>query len=216
LTALAPIISPAHPSHTALSCATLHPSDPSCTRTLLHYILTAFPALAKFFTAIYALFSIPKYRKFLENPSHELNTLAKKILKTTVFMTGAIGTSWSSVCFLQYLFPRTFLPSGRWFVGGFLGGLWAFVDRQGGRGQVLYSVRVSVDSMWKVGKKRGWWKGVQGGDVAVFVASLALINVVYETRKGAVDKGIGKGVGWLRGEDLFAREERRDDLRKTD
>ena len=86
-----------------------------------------------------------------------------------------------------------------------MGGMWAFVDRRGGRGQVLYSVRTSLDSLWKVGRKRGWWKGVAGGDVAVFVASLALMNCVYDQRKEAVDSTMGKGLGWLRGEELFSR-----------
>lgn len=81
---------------------------------------------------------------------------------------------------------------------------------------MLYSVRLSIDSFWKIGKKRGWWRGVRGGDVAVFVTSLALMNVVYETRKGAVEKGIGKGVGWLRGEELFAKEEEEGRERKMD
>lgn len=205
LAQLSPITSPAHPSHSALSCATLHPADPSCTRTFANYILTAFPALARFFAAFYALFSIPRWRRILANPTAELNTLAKKVLKTTTFVTGAIGTSWGSICLCQYLFARTFMPQARWFVGGAVGGMWAFVDRKGGRSQVLYSVRTSVDSLWKVGKKRGWWKGVAGGDVAVFVASLALINCVYDRRKEAVDSGIGKGLGWLRGEELFSK-----------
>lgn len=64
---------------------------------------------------------------------------------------------------------------------------------------------MSVDSLWKVGKKRGWWKGVKGGDVVVFVLGLAVVNSVYETRRGAIDRGMGKGVGWLRGDDLFAK-----------
>ena len=69
----------------------------------------------------------------------------------------------------------------------------------------MYSVRNSLDSFWKVGKKRGWWRGVQGGDVLLFTISLAVMNVVYERRKQAVDQGIGKGLGWMRGEDLFKK-----------
>ena len=97
------------------------------------------------------------------------------------------------------------MPQGRWALGGAMGGMWAFLDRQGGRGQVMYSMRMSIDSFWKVGRKRGWWKGIQGGDVALFVTSLALMNVVYEKRRGAVDKSVGRGLGWLRGEKLFAK-----------
>lgn len=205
LSAIAPITSPAHPSHTALSCATLHPATPSCTTTFLHYILTAFPALAKFFTAYYALFSIPKYQKFIASPAGELNALGKRVLKTATFLTGAIGTSWGSICLFQYLLPRTFLPSARWFLGGFLGGLWAFVDRKGGKGHFLYSVRLSVDSLWKVGVKRGLWKGFGGGDVAVFVAGLAVMNVVYGERRAAIGAGVGKGIGFLRGGELLSK-----------
>ena len=132
--------------------------------------------------------------------------LAKRILRTAAFLTGAIGTSWGSICFFQYLLPRTLLPSARWFLGGFLGGMWGFVDRKGGEGHFMYSMRLSIDSFWKVGVKRGYWKGVNGGDVAVFVAGLAVMNVVYEQRRSAIGGGMGKGIGWLRGEDLFGEK----------
>ena len=65
----------------------------------------------------------------------------------------------------------------------------------------LYAARVSVDSLWKVGVKHGWWKGVKGGDVVVFVASLALLNAVYELREDAVeDKGMKTMMKVLRGD----------------
>lgn len=51
----------------------------------------------------------------------------------------------------------------------------------------LYVTRMSVDSLWKVGVKHGWWKGIRGGDVVLFVASLALLNIVYELKAKAVD-----------------------------
>ena len=138
----------------------------------------------------------------MEEPSHELNALAKRVLRTSAFLTGAIGTSWGSICLFQNLFPRTLTPSSRWVLGGALGGMWGFVDRRGGHGHFLSSIRLGIDSLWKVGKKRGWWKGVPGGDVLVFVAGLGIVNVVYEKNRGAVG-GVGKGVGWLRGEELF-------------
>lgn len=60
---------------------------------------------------------------------------------------------------------------------------------------------MSLDSFWKVGVKRGWWKGVKGGDVMLFAASLALIDALYETQPKAVRGAmIRKGMGVLRGE----------------
>lgn len=95
--------------------------------------------------------------------------------------------------------------------------MWGVVDRRGGHGHFLYSVRLSVDSLWKVGRKRGWWKGVRGGDVALFVAGLGVVNVVFENHRECMG-GVGKGVGWLRGEELSAKreEEQQSEVEKRD
>ncbi|KAL8778844.1 MAG: hypothetical protein Q9194_001766 [Teloschistes cf. exilis] len=209
LVAVSPITSPAHPSIPHLSCALLHPSSPSCSKTLLTYTLTAFPSLAKFFTLIFALLSLPRYKAFLSNPSKELNGLSKRVLRMTIFIMMAIGTSWASICLFANAFPRNFLSTQRWFVGGFLGGLWAFLDRQTGRSNFLYSVRLSIDSAWKVGKKRRWWSAVKGGDLAVFVMALGVVNAVYEKDPAAVQGGLlRKGLGILRGEGWTDRAEK--------
>ncbi|KAL8913935.1 MAG: hypothetical protein Q9171_001320 [Xanthocarpia ochracea] len=199
LTSISPITSPAHPSIAYLSCALLHPSNPSCSKTFLTYVLTAFPPLAKFFTLIFALFSLPRYKSYLSSPFKEFNVLAKRVLRMTSFITMAIGTSWGSICFFANTFPRQFLPTQRWFLGGFLGGLWGFLERKGGRSNFLYSVRLSIDSMWKVGKKRGWWNGIKGGDLGVFVMGLMVINMIYERDASAVQGSIvRRGLGFLR------------------
>lgn len=65
----------------------------------------------------------------------------------------------------------------------------------------MYSVRLSLDSFWKVGKKRGWWKGIKGGDVGLFVVGLAIANAVFEKDKSAVHGGvIRRGFRGLRGD----------------
>ncbi|KAL8818506.1 MAG: hypothetical protein Q9223_002869 [Gallowayella weberi] len=201
LASISPITSPAHPSIPHLSCALLHPSNSSCSKTFLTYILTAFPPLAKFFTLVFTLFSLHRYQAYLSSPSKELNALAKRVLRMTLFIMMAIGTSWGSICLFANTLPRHFLPTQRWFLGGFLGGLWAFLGRKGGRSNFLYSVRMSIDSTWKVGKKRGWWKGVKHGDLGVFVMGLMVVNIIYERDASAVQGSlVRKGLGFLRGE----------------
>lgn len=60
-----------------------------------------------------------------------------------------------------------------------------------------------MDSLWKVGVKRGWWKGVKGGDVWLFVAALAVINAVYTKDSGAIKGGaVRRVVAGLRGETM--------------
>lgn len=85
--------------------------------------------------------------------------------------------------------------------------------RRQAKGEFMYSLRASVDSAWKVGKKRGWWKGVRGGDVWIFVCSLMVINCVYERDMRSIRSGVvRRGVNSLRGEgmrDLVGEEEKR-------
>lgn len=85
--------------------------------------------------------------------------------------------------------------------------------RRDARGEFLYSARASVDSLWKVGRKRGWWRGIRGGDVWIFVVSLMVVNVVYERDARALRSGvIRQGVSSFRGEglrDYVSEEERR-------
>jgi hypothetical protein len=196
-----PITSPANPAIKNLSCALLHPHDTSCLRTYITFFLQAFPSVTKFFTIILTALSLLQYKSFIAEPMPAFNRLAKAILRMSMFVTGAIGTSWGSICFFQNYLPRKFLPTQRWFLGGFVGGLWAFLERSSGRSNFLYSARLSMDSLWKVGVKRGWWKGVKNGDLLVFVASLALIQSIYETNPKAVSGGVvRKSLGMLNGE----------------
>lgn len=201
LTSISAITSPAHPAIKSLSCALLHPQDPSCLRTYVQYWIQAFPKIARFFTIFYAAMSVARYKSFVDSPIAAVNALAKRILRMSLFISGAIGTSWGSICLFQNIFPRNFLPTQRWFLGGFLGGLWAFLERKGGRANFLYSTRTSIDSLWKVGVKRGWWKGLKNGDVLLFVLSLATVNALYEVCPRSVNSGVArKGLGILRGE----------------
>ncbi|KAF4553617.1 Hypothetical protein D9617_6g093480 [Elsinoe fawcettii] len=196
-----PLTSPAHPLTKHTSCALLHPSDPSCARTHLKFWLSSFPQTVKLMTLIYSAFALLSFRKALANPSHFTASLAERILRLSIFITGAIGSAWGSICLFNAILPRTFLPTQRFFLSGMVGGSWAYVARRGERGNFLYCLRLSLDSAWKVGKRRGWWKGVQGGDVLLFTAALALTGAVYERRKTAVRGAVvRKGLGWMRGE----------------
>ena len=201
ISAIAPITSPAHPSIKNISCAVLHPQEPSCLRTYVTFFLKAFPSLAKFFALFLALFDIPRYQAYLNDPIKQLDRLSRSVLRMTAFVTGAIGTSWGSICLFQSLFSRTFLPTQRWFLGGFLGGLWAFIHRENGHAQFMYSLRLSLDSLWNVGVKRRWWKSHGSGDVFLVAASLVLLNSVHELRPNAIHSGmIRKGVAFAKGE----------------
>lgn len=201
LTNISPLTAPAHPLITALSCATLHPQDPSCSRTFLTFWLRSFPPLTRFFLLIYSAFLVPRYKALYNFPFTTLNKLVMNALRMSAFVTGSISSAWASICFFQTWLPRSFLATQRFFLGGFLAGFWAWVERKQGRGVFLYSARASVDSLWKVGVKRRWWKAMKAGDVWVFVLAVMLTGAVYERDARAVrEDSWRKGISWIRGQ----------------
>ncbi|GAB1316160.1 Transmembrane protein 135 N-terminal domain-containing protein [Madurella fahalii] len=203
LATISPLSSGAHPLITSLSCATLHPDDPSCSRTFLTFWLRSFPPLTRFLLVIYSAMLVPKLGALYHFPLSTLHRLVSNALRMSAFLTGSLATAWSSICFFQSWFPRTFLAGGRFWLGGFAAGLWAALEqgRQGSRGVFLASFKASVESLWKVGVKRRWWRAMRGGDVWVFVAALMLTGVVYERDARAVrEAGWRKGISWVRGE----------------
>lgn len=75
------------------------------------------------------------------------------------------------------------------------------MERRNGRGFFLYTARASVDSLWKVGVKRRWWKSMKGGDVWIFMLALMVTGMVYERDAKAIrEANWRKGMSWVRGE----------------
>lgn len=187
--AISAITSRAHPMLHHLSCALIHPQETSCFMAYLRQILLSFPKLARFFTMYYGALSVLRLKAFIKMPLQELDRLAKTILKTTAAITGAIGASWGTICLFQWVLPRGFLPQFRFFLGGLIGGSFQLLDSgRIGHGNSMYAARTSADSLWKVGVKRRWWRPVRGGDVYVFMAALALVNVCYDLGRESVGR----------------------------
>jgi hypothetical protein len=201
LSPIAPLTSGAHPLITSLSCAALHPADPSCTRTYLTFWLRSFGPTARLLLLLYTALSLPRLGSLYHTPISTLHGLVTRALRATTFLTGTTSTLWASICLFQTYFPRSFLPTQRFFLGGVLAGFWAWMERSTGRSMFLYSARTSVDSLWKVGVKRRWWRAMRGGDVWLFALALMVTNVVYAGDARAVrEDGWRRGISWVRGE----------------
>jgi hypothetical protein len=63
----------------------------------------------------------------------------------------------------------------------------------------LYTTRLSIQSLWKVGVKRKWWKGIKNGDVLLFIVSLAVAGAVHDWKKKAVGSAGAMLIKGLRG-----------------
>jgi hypothetical protein len=103
--------------------------------------------------------------------------------------------------------------------------MWAFIHSDIGRNDFLFSTRISLDSLWKVGVKRRWWKGVKNGDVLLFTGSLVLMQVLYEKDPAAINMvvvrkvlSLLRGDGWVDRLELLekkAKDDEKDAEKKT-
>lgn len=146
---IAAVTSSAHPAISRLSCALLHPNEPSCLENFGNFSIHELTRVLKYVLTAYSVSALLRHKRKQQAPQLILNIL-KDSLRATLFITMAIGTSWGSICGLQRILPTKFLSTRRFFISGFLGGLWAVVDRENGRGRYLYSLRLSLESTWKV------------------------------------------------------------------
>lgn len=181
---ISPIVSRAHPALYHLSCALLHPSETTCFTPFLRQFLLSFVSIGRFFTLYYGAFSLIRIRSMMKAPVDSLVRLVGQILKVTLVVTGAIAGSWGSICLFNNVLPKAFMPKFRFFLGGLFAGSIAIIDKSAtAHENAMYVTRTSLDSLWKVGIKRRWWKGIRGGDVLLFTAALAALNVLYDAQK---------------------------------
>lgn len=198
---ISPITSPAHPLISSLSCALLHPGTPSCSKASLHHLLLCVPTLVRGLTIVTLALSTLKYKRFLAQPIAFMNAASRRILTLTGILSTSIGSLWGSICLLNSLLPRNVLPTQRFYISGFIGGLpFAFLPNS--RGSFTYMFRAALYSAWMTGTKRGLWRrSARGFDVSVFVMSWALLGALIEASPSAVkSKELRKGLVWLRGD----------------
>lgn len=146
--------SPAHPAHSQLLCALLHPTEPSCKRNFLKFWATEWKASARFISIFLAAFNLLKWKAWKRDPENSLFQFAMGVIQGATVISGSIGTAWALTCAFQHYFPRNFLPQSRYLLNGFLSSIFIFAVPAARRAQLgLYVGRLSLDSSWQILKK---------------------------------------------------------------
>ncbi|EAU34908.1 conserved hypothetical protein [Aspergillus terreus NIH2624] len=197
---ISPITGPAHPSIQSLSCALMHPSNPSCGTAFLHHILLTVPPLARMLATATLAISALKFKSFMAQPITTANKVSKQIISLTAVLSSSAGLAWGSLCLWNALLPRKMLPTKRFYLSGALAGV-PFAVLTHSRSMYLAIFRAAVDSAWKTGVKRRRWTGWKGGDLMIVVLSWALAGAILESRPAAVEgAGVRKSLAWMRGD----------------
>lgn len=114
------------------------------------------------------------------------------IVTSSASLALSIGTAWGSVCALQKYFPSSFLPTDRFYLQGFLAGLWIIlVPNSRALDLGWYSVRTALPTFWGVAMKNSSGKGkggrgilkrfrVKNGEVIYFGLSMGVLMTLWE------------------------------------
>lgn len=105
-TSINPVLdfSPAHPAHTQLLCAILHPTEPSCKRNFLRFWASEWKASARFVSIFLAAVNVLKWRSWKRDPEGSLFTFAMSVIQGATVISGSIGSAWALTCALQHYF----------------------------------------------------------------------------------------------------------------
>ncbi|CAG8453368.1 778_t:CDS:2 [Ambispora leptoticha] len=166
LNPIQPILEIAHPAHTKTMCAMLHPDEPSCLVTFSKFVAKEGVGALKFMAIINGIGIILRWKQIRERPyesvMHWLNHSVPLSFKGATFITMAIATSWGLICGLQNIFPAKFMPVSRIYLNGFIGGLWIFAEDSNRRLDIgMYSLRLSLESIWKLLVKKKKVKAIK-------------------------------------------------------
>ena len=207
---------PAHPAHSRLLCALLHPTEPSCSKNFLGFFAREWQASAKFVAVFSALTQLLSYKKVLKDPETALFKFALAVIQGATVISGSIGTAWGLTCFFQQYLPRTVLPRSRYFLNGFLSSIFILAVPQARRAQLgSYVTRQSINASYGVAKRRGWVKSVPQGDTMLLAMGMATLMAMYETRPKAVQSLIRKSFALLVGPPATVDAEKQTQLKWT-
>lgn len=141
-------------------------------------------------------------------------------ISSSAFLALSIGTAWSTICLFQTYLPRSLLPTKRFYLQGFLAGLWVTLTTIGASASRatelgLYTARMAIQSQWEHLVNTRKVKSVKHGDVLYLSFSLGVLMAVYETQPTAIPgsmlrKGLDFWVGRsTAGTEAFAKIEKR-------
>ncbi len=191
---------PAHPAHSNLLCAVLHPTEPSCRTNFLSFWKREWVGSARF-VAIFALLTqLLRYKKLLRDPETALFQFGMTIAQGATVISGSIGTAWAMTCFWQQYLPRNVLPRARYFLSGVLASIFILAVPTARRAELgLYVGKMSARSTWDILRRKRKVRRPPLGDLALLTVGMALLSALYEERPKALDRSTRSAFRWLVG-----------------
>ncbi|KAK0525469.1 hypothetical protein OC834_003341 [Tilletia horrida] len=191
---------PAHPAHSSLVCAIMHPAEPSCKRNATEFWKREWWGAARFVAGFAALSNVLAWKKLAKDPETAIFRFLLATIQGATVITGSISTAWSLVCFFQHYLPRSFIPRYRYFLNGLLSAVWILAVPTRRRSELgNYVGRLSLQSSWDLAVKKKKVKPIKNGDLLLMALGLATITALFEERPRALTPAIRSALARVTG-----------------
>ncbi|KAJ2455881.1 hypothetical protein EV183_000497 [Coemansia sp. RSA 2336] len=166
--------------HHHLACGILHPETAYCSRGVALAFMRGFPFAMKMYVPFnIAIQLIFKRGLVLKNPLNILAKIMKSSARSSLFFSLMAVAITQGPCIFRALLGRD-TPAG-YIVGGILGGLAVLVELPSRRIELgMYCFLRGLQMAWDVGVKRGLWKNVKHGEVALLSVSMAVLMSIFQ------------------------------------
>ncbi|KAM0789497.1 hypothetical protein ACM66B_000316 [Microbotryomycetes sp. NB124-2] len=171
----------AHPAHERLTCAILHPEERVCWKVFQKFVLGEFVGASKFFGALSFVGMLTRWKKLMKQPEEAIYNATLSTVSSSAFLSLALGTAWGSICAFQHYLPGRLLPTKRFYVQGFLAGLWVWLVPAARRVDLgLYSLRIALQCAWDVAVSRGKARNIPGGELLYFSVAMGILMSCHD------------------------------------
>ncbi|KDN36128.1 hypothetical protein K437DRAFT_252544 [Tilletiaria anomala UBC 951] len=191
---------PAHPGHTELLCAILHPTEPSCRKNFLQFFKQEWIASARFVAAFALLAQVFFFKKAIRDPEMAVFKFIMTVAQGATLISGSIGSAWAFTCVFQRYLPKTFLPRSRYFLNGALASIFTLAVPASRRTKLgLYLAKLSARSSWNILERRKTAKSVRNGEMILLAIGMSILSALYEERPKALGRSTRTAFRWLIG-----------------
>ena len=174
--------------HDFVMCALQHAPTPFCTVGALNAFYAEFLRAGKLYVPLNIIMAIIfKGSKILKNPFKTLKQMIKSTLRSTIFLTFYVTTSWSMPCFFRNLRGRD--EKWMYYVNGLLAGSMVVLEQPGRRLELaMYCFPRAVESLWNSWVAKGVVRNIKYGESIYFAVASGVMLSIFQTDSGSIHK----------------------------
>lgn len=95
----------------------------------------------------------------MHSPETAVSSALSSTITSAASLSLSIGTAWSTICLFQHYLPNNFIPTKRFYLQGFLAGLWSYIlPVQRATDLGMYTARMAIQTAWDVGVIQRKWR----------------------------------------------------------